>query len=72
MATKRIKMNTVYLTKFGTEFTPVRHIPGKLKSFRNVNPWANPIQREESRYADKDGKHIKKSNLLKPKDDRVH
>lgn len=63
---KKVKFGQTYLTKFGTEFTPIRYIKGKLK-YKFIDAFTNPDQRLEGRFEDANGKRIKTSNLLKLK-----
>jgi len=57
---KKIILGNTYYTSFGKEFIPVSMEKGKLKP--KMNFWADNT-RECSRYIDKNGNRIKKTNL---------
>lgn len=63
---RKIKLNKTYITKMGTEFTPIKKIEGKVKQGIYYGCTRQP--RLESRYENEQGDRIKKSNLLKIKD----
>ena len=60
---KTIILGEVYITTFGTEFTPIEFVRGELKDNCHINIHSDQNQREESRYLDKDGNRIRKSKL---------
>lgn len=59
---RKIKLNQVYNTKFGKEFTPVQKLPAEPYK----SDYYGNITNKEARFKDINGNIIKKSQLINP------